>query len=223
MRIPKTKKIAQRKKSYEKRMVQICADDDDRRDLLLLTVELISHISAEEPFLMDRELKQKVIDKLLAKKVNDVEAVRLFNAARNQVTPFFASGQKLAQADSQLDSIAREAKKNLYKDRYIMTKEGPVSVGKEFDTNSAGVVIKAIKTKMDTLTKLQANVISAIKRTEDNNDGKTEFTIEDADREQLERLVAGDLIDHSDLIDKLLNHNEEQDAIPAFYEVIDEN
>ena len=76
---------------------------------------------------------------------------------------------------------------------------------------------------MDTLTKLQANVISAIKRTEDNNDGKTEFTIEDADREQLERLVAGDLIDHSDLIDKLLNHNEEQDAIPAFYEVIDEN
>ena len=39
----------------------------------------------------------------------------------------------------------------------------------------------------------------------------------------LERLVAGDLIDHSDLIDKLLNHNEEQDAIPAFYEVIDEN
>lgn len=215
MRIPKN-----RKKQYEKRMVALCSEDDDRRDLLLDTVERINRITEEQPFIKPKETKEAVVKYLMKQGVGDMEALRLYNAARNQMIPFFASGEKLAQADAQLDSIAREAQKNLYKDKYVATKEGPVLVGKEFDSNSASVVIKAVKGKMDTLLKAQSNVISAQRKEEEMSD-KKEFTIEDADREQLERLVAGDLMDHSDLVDKLLNQGQDDDVIPAFYEVID--
>jgi hypothetical protein len=209
---------ARRQKTYAKRITKLASQDDETNKLLMDIVAAINETTADNPYMKDKDLKKKIIKQFMKDGHDDLEIARLYEAASHQVIPFFSSGRKMAQADSILDTIAREAKENLIQDVY--DKNGN-PVGTRFDASVAGVVIKAVKAKMDTLTKMQGNVISAQSKHTQEKESKN-FEIEDADREQLEKLVAGDLIEHPEIVDKLLESSRENDTVQMFYEVTDD-
>ena len=208
---------ARRQKTYAKRITQLAAQDDETNDLLFDIVRTINEKTEANPFQTDKELKKQIIKEYTDKGFGDMMVLKLYEAASQQVIPFFSSGRKLAQADAQLDAIARKANANLFQKVY--DKEGN-PVGERFDASVAGVAVKAIKSKMDTLTKMQANVISAQAKNQEQTE-KQGFEIEDADREQLQKLVAGDLIEHPEIVDMLLEAARSKDDAQMFYEVID--
>ena len=211
MRVP-----SKREKQYGSRLLHLASQDDDRQEMLWQIILQMQNISENEPFLKPSELRQKTIKAIIDQGYDDIETTRMYDAAIHQAIPFFSTGEKLVQGDKQLDEIARIARKELYQQSF--DKEGN-PLGKRFDSNVANVVIKAVKSKLDILTKMQANVIAAQNKNQRHELGD-DFRIEDADREQLLKLVDGDLIDHPDLVAKLMNQKQEQE-IPAFYEVID--
>lgn len=215
------------KKSYSRKILKDLSKSDERSDQLLKTCELFNEVYAENPFATRKEVTNIVGKKLLNDNIVDsVEmANKLVTTARNLVVPFFASGEKIAQADAQLDHIAKVAKDNLFKPIY--TKDGD-KVDEVFDPAAAGACTNALKTKMDILLKSQKNVIDAQKETfKDPNKQSDDVVLQDAEREQLERFVASEMMEMPELtghIEHIIDKIEpDTDDSFKFHEVLSED
>jgi hypothetical protein len=77
---------------------------------------------------------------------------------------------------------------------------------------------------MNTLVKVQANLISA-QRESNNQQEQKDFNLQNAEIEQLERFVSGEIKDHPELIEKLLSKIDSKDNIEinSFHEEYKEN
>lgn len=210
-----------REKKYARRITKLAAEDPQKQELLFDIIKVMQEVAAAaaaaSKFLKPMELKKATIQTFIDQGYDSLEVSKYYDAAKHQVIPFFNSGEKTVETDSHLDAIVQVAKNNLFKKVY--NKDGDY-VGESFDSGAANIIIKASKTKMDSLLKSQANVISAQNKV-DTTEDKKDFQIEDADREQLERLIEGDLMEHPDLIEKLLQTEDNSKVIPAFYEVVE--
>jgi hypothetical protein len=131
------------------------------------------------------------------------------------------SGEKMLRTDALIDALILQAKDNLYETVY--SKEGD-AVGEKFSTSVMDSIIKAASLKMNTLVKVQANLISA-QRESNNQQEQKDFNLQNAEIEQLERFVSGEIKDHPELIEKLLSKIDSKDSIEinSFHEEYKEN
>jgi hypothetical protein len=164
-------------------------------------VRLIQSAWGDNPFGKESDIKQQVCGKYLSECGESAAKVsRWYYAAQHAVMPFLNSGEKMARADAQLDALAKIASDNLYDE------EG------QLRSDVMGACIKAITGKMGILTKVQSNLIAANKEKE-NKDGGEAFDLAKADRDQLERFVAGELMDNPEIVDRILGETSPDDAL----------
>ena len=184
----------------------------DSAEKILVVANYINIESACDPFASSIDIKQKVCQKVMSEmQVTDIMALKLYSAAANIVVPFLASGQEYVKMNAQLDALAQKAKDHLYKKQKTFDKEG-VLINEEvvFDPKVMDSIVKAIKVRSDNLTKTQGNIIKAMSSETSKGSSKNNgFEIEDAEREELERFIAGEINECPELINLLMESKEE--------------
>ena len=193
----------------------------DEQENVWLIVRLMETITSENPFIKPVELKKKVIKSATDNGLDSMLAERYYRSAQQIVVPFMNSGEKMLRTDALIDALILQAKDNLYETVY--SKEGD-AVGEKFSTSVMDSIIKAASLKMNTLVKVQANLISA-QRESNNQQEQKDFNLQNAEIEQLERFVSGEIKDHPELIEKLLSKIDSKDNIEinSFHEEYKEN
>jgi len=193
----------------------------DEQENVWLIVRLMETITSENPFIKPAELKKKVISASTDNGLDSMLAERYYRSAQQIVVPFMNSGEKMLRTDALIDALILQAKDNLYETVY--SKEGD-AVGEKFSTSVMDSIIKAASLKMNTLVKVQANLISA-QRESNNQQEQKDFNLQNAEIEQLERFVSGEIKDHPELIEKLLSKIDSKDSIEinSFHEEYKEN
>ncbi len=193
----------------------------DEQENVWLIVRLMETITSENPFIKPAELKKKVIKSATDNGLDSMLAERYYRSAQQIVVPFMNSGEKMLRTDALIDALILQAKDNLYETVY--SKEGD-ALGEKFSTSVMDSIIKAASLKMNTLVKVQANLISA-QRESNNQQEQKDFNLQNAEIEQLERFVSGEIKDHPELIEKLLSKIDSKDNIEinSFHEEYKEN
>lgn len=202
MRTPTNKKIANR--------IAKAAVQDQGAETLQEFAELIKEAYEAKPLAKIAEVKAYVIPKMIKTGMNQHDAAKYFKAANETILPYMNSGQKIAQADAQLDALSRLIQTTIDEGKhYLYDKEGNARL----DTNVVNAATKVIQTKMNTLTKLQQNLIAA---TKDQGAKETkDFDLENADREQLERYLAGEMMDNPEIIEMISKRLDKDKVIEA--------
>lgn len=187
------------------------AVEDQGGEILYAIAEEIQSVYDQKPFAKAHELKEVVIPKIMKEfKMNQLNAAKYFKAANETILPYMNSGRKVAQSDAQLDSLADLIQKTIKEGKhFIYDKEGNARL----DTNVINAATKIVQTKMNTLTKLQSNLISATK--DQGSKENKDFDIENADREQLERYLAGEMMDNPEIIEMITKRLEGDKVIEA--------
>ena len=98
------------------------ANSAEKTERLLQVVELIQNAYREDPFLSEKDVKQKVCEASEELGMSPIEANRNYNAASQVVIPFFNSGREYTKGISQLEHLANIAKDELFQEQY--NKEG---------------------------------------------------------------------------------------------------
>lgn len=205
---------AQQQKKLAKRITKLASNDDEQNRWLWRIVDTIKLESAKGEHSTDLALKNAVIDKIIKEGCDDIEAIKLYSSAANSVLPFLDSGSKYARVDGLLDSMASKAEK------FLITEDEEGN--EKLDVNVMNGITKILSVKMQSLTKLQQNLIAAQKEV-DNKQETNDLDITNLEREQLERLVSGELIDNPEVIEKVMQRTKNQrKALPNFHEGIDE-
>ncbi len=181
----------------------------DEQENVWLIVRLMETITSKNPFIKPAELKKKVISASTDNGLDSMLAERYYRSAQQIVVPFMNSGEKMLRTDALIDALILQAKDNLYETVY--SKEGD-ALGEKFSTSVMDSIIKAASLKMNTLVKVQANLISA-QRESNNQQEQKDFNLQNAEIEQLERFVSGEIKDHPELIEKLLSKIDSKDNI----------
>ena len=198
-----------RSNKYSNKILKIANQSPDEQENVWLIVRLMETITSENPFIKPAELKKKVIKSATDNGLDSMLAERYYRSAQQIVVPFMNSGEKILRTDALIDALILQAKDNLYETVY--SKEGE-AVGEKFSTSVMDSIIKAASLKMNTLVKVQANLISA-QRESNNQQEQKDFNLQNAEIEQLERFVSGEIKDHPELIEKLLSKIDSNDNI----------
>jgi hypothetical protein len=198
-----------RSNKYSNKILKIANQSPDEQENVWLIVRLMETITSENPFIKPAELKKKVIKSATDNGLDSMLAERYYRSAQQIVVPFMNSGEKILRTDALIDALILQAKDNLYETVY--SKEGE-AVGEKFSTSVMDSIIKAASLKMNTLVKVQANLISA-QRESNNQQEQKDFNLQNAEIEQLERFVSGEIKDHPELIEKLLSKIDSKDNI----------
>ena len=173
----------------------------EEHDHVLNMVRLIQTAWGDEPFGKESDIRQKVCAAYLEESRECASKVsRWYYAAQHAVMPFLNSGEKMARADAQLDALAEIASQNMYDEKG------------QLRSDVMGACIKAITGKMGILTKVQSNLIAANKEKDDKGGGEA-FDLAKADRDQLERFVAGELMDNPEIVDRILGESSPDGAL----------
>ena len=210
-----------RSNKYSNKILKMANQSPDEQENVWLIVRLMETITSENPFIKPAELKKKVIKSATDNGLDSMLAERYYRSAQQIVVPFMNSGEKILRTDALIDALILQAKDNLYETVY--SKEGD-AVGEKFSTSVMDSIIKAASLKMNTLVKVQANLISA-QRESNNQQEQKDFNLQNAEIEQLERFVSGEIKDHPELIEKLLSKIDSKDNIEinSFHEEYKEN
>jgi hypothetical protein len=210
-----------RSNKYSNKILKMANQSPDEQENVWLIVRLMETITSENPFIKPAELKKKVIKSATDNGLDSMLAERYYRSAQQIVVPFMNSGEKMLRTDALIDALILQAKDNLYETVY--SKEGD-AVGEKFSTSVMDSIIKAASLKMNTLVKVQANLISA-QRESNNQQEQKDFNLQNAEIEQLERFVSGEIKDHPELIEKLLSKIDSKDSIEinSFHEEYKEN
>jgi hypothetical protein len=155
----------------------------------------------DNPLITQKQLRNKTIQDAIDNGMDPMMAERYYRAASQVIIPFMNSGEKLLRADALIDGLIAQANKNLIVDVY--GKDGQV-VGTKFSADNMNAIVKALHVKLQTLTKVQHNLILAQKESQQTKEAK-DFELSHADTEQLERFVTGEIKDHPELIEKIFN------------------
>jgi hypothetical protein len=198
-----------RSNKYSNKILKMANQSPDEQENVWLIVRLMETITSENPFIKPAELKKKVIKSATDNGLDSMLAERYYRSAQQIVVPFMNSGEKMLRTDALIDALILQAKDNLYETVY--SKEGD-AVGEKFSTSVMDSIIKAASLKMNTLVKVQANLISA-QRESNNQQEQKDFNLQNAEIEQLERFVSGEIKDHPELIEKLLSKIDSKDNI----------
>lgn len=198
-----------RSNKYSNKILKIANQSPDEQENVWLIVRLMETITSENPFIKPAELKKKVIKSATDNGLDSMLAERYYRSAQQIEVPFMNSGEKMLRTDALIDALILQAKDNLYETVY--SKEGE-AVGEKFSTSVMDSIIKAASLKMNTLVKVQANLISA-QRESNNQQEQKDFNLQNAEIEQLERFVSGEIKDHPELIEKLLSKIDSKDSI----------
>jgi hypothetical protein len=210
-----------RSNKYSNKILKMANQSPDEQENVWLIVRLMETITSENPFIKPAELKKKVIKSATDNGLDSMLAERYYRSAQQIVVPFMNSGEKMLRTDALIDALILQAKDNLYETVY--SKEGD-ALGEKFSTSVMDSIIKAASLKMNTLVKVQANLISA-QRESNNQQEQKDFNLQNAEIEQLERFVSGEIKDHPELIEKLLSKIDSKDNIEinSFHEEYKEN
>lgn len=210
-----------RSNKYSNKILKMANQSPDEQENVWLIVRLMETITSENPFIKPAELKKKVIKSATDNGLDSMLAERYYRSAQQIVVPFMNSGEKMLRTDALIDALILQAKDNLYETVY--SKEGD-ALGEKFSTSVMDSIIKAASLKMNTLVKVQANLISA-QRESNNQQEQKDFNLQNAEIEQLERFVSGEIKDHPELIEKLLSKIDSKDSIEinSFHEEYKEN
>jgi hypothetical protein len=210
-----------RSNKYSNKILKMANQSPDEQENVWLIVRLMETITSENPFIKPAELKKKVISASTDNGLDSMLAERYYRSAQQIVVPFMNSGEKMLRTDALIDALILQAKDNLYETVY--SKEGN-ALGEKFSTSVMDSIIKAASLKMNTLVKVQANLISA-QRESNNQQEQKDFNLQNAEIEQLERFVSGEIKDHPELIEKLLSKIDSKDNIEinSFHEEYKEN
>jgi hypothetical protein len=210
-----------RSNKYSNKILKMANQSPDEQENVWLIVRLMETITSENPFIKPAELKKKVIKSATDNGLDSMLAERYYRSAQQNVVPFMNSGEKMLRTDALIDALILQAKDNLYETVY--SKEGD-ALGEKFSTSVMDSIIKAASLKMNTLVKVQANLISA-QRESNNQQEQKDFNLQNAEIEQLERFVSGEIKDHPELIEKLLSKIDSKDNIEinSFHEEYKEN
>jgi hypothetical protein len=198
-----------RSNKYSNKILKMANQSPDEQENVWLIVRLMETITSENPFIKPVELKKKVISASTDNGLDSMLAERYYRSAQQIVVPFMNSGEKMLRTDALIDALILQAKDNLYETVY--SKEGN-ALGEKFSTSVMDSIIKAASLKMNTLVKVQANLISA-QRENNNQQEQKDFNLQNAEIEQLERFVSGEIKDHPELIEKLLSKIDSKDNI----------
>lgn len=206
-----------RKDKYARKILAIASKDKEEQEKAWRFVDLINEVAAENPSLPPAKQNKIVLAKAIAEGCDEFTAERLLRAAQQTLIPFLDSGAKYARADALLDDLVEKANQHLMEEVY--DKDGNY-ITTRFSANNMNAITKALSIKMQSLTKIQSNLIMAQKESIDANAEQKEFDLEDAEREQLERFVAGELIDNADVIEMIMSRNETSNAVTVkkFYD-----
>ena len=176
----------------------------------------MEQVTAENPFISAPDLKAETVRRAIEAGINDMEAERIYRAASQVVVPFMKSGEIKLRADALIDGLVKQASNHMMEDVY--DRNGFV-IGQKFSSNNMNAITKALNVKLQTLTKIQSNLILAQKETADIKDTK-DFRISDADKDQLERFVGGEFIDNPEIVEMLISQSDNKEFIniKGFYE-----
>lgn len=200
--------MSEKNTELAKKILYHASKSPEQTEQIMLCAELITAAFNENPFAKKSEVQQKVCTSLEKDfKLKPYNIKRIYMAARDVVLPFLQSGEKIAQADAQLDHLAAEASKNLYQVQY--DKDGN-PIGEAFAPSVANAATQAIKTKMDILTKTQKNVLDAQKQAADAKKEERELNLGQANREQLENFLKQKLMANPELAAQMIKKKEEQ-------------
>lgn len=204
MRTPNKRQV-----NYSKRMLKLASQDDEDHQKVFLTIKLMEEETAKNPFIDSASLRSATIKRAIEEGMDDMEADRMYRAASQVVVPFLKSGEKILRSDALLDGLVKKAEAHLMEDVY--DKDGNV-VGERFSHNVMNAITKALSVKLQTLTKIQSNLISAQKESHDVKDDK-DFKISEADKAQLERFIGGELIENPEIVEMLISQSDNKDII----------
>ena len=189
-------------------VVQLAATTPKGRNEILIATDLVTKAYNDDPFATPAEVKQRVCQVLVDDLgISDIRAVQLYTGATNSMIPFLSSGEKIVQADAQLDNLMKIASKELY--RTLYDRNGN-AISEEFNFKVMDSITKAQKVKLDTLMKAQSNIILAQKQ---NHQEDKDFDLSSMERDQLERFVAGELVEHPDLVDNIIGRLEDKSNV----------
>ena len=190
-----------RSNTYSKKILKLAADSNSDQEQIWLIVRLMEANTEDNPLITQKQLRNKTIQDAIDNGMDPMMAERYYRAASQVIIPFMNSGEKLLRADALIDGLIAEANKNLIVDVY--DKDGQV-VGTKFSADNMNAIVKALHVKLQTLTKVQHNLILAQKESQQTKEAK-DFELSHADTEQLERFVTGEIKDHPELIEKIFN------------------
>lgn len=190
-----------RSNTYSKKILKLAAQDASDQEQVWLVVRLMEANTEQNPLISQRDLRNKTIQDAIDNGMDPMMAERYYRAASQVIIPFMNSGEKLLRADALIDGLVAQANKHLIVDVY--GKDGQI-VGTKFSADNMNAIIKALNVKLQTLTKVQHNLILAQKESQQAKEAK-DFELSHADTEQLERFVTGEIKDHPELIDKIFN------------------
>lgn len=200
--------MSERNTQLAKTLLYYASKSSEKTDQIMLCADLITAAFNEDPFATANQVKQKVctsLEKDFKLKPHNIR--QIYIAAQDVVLPFLASGQKIAQADAQLDKIAQEAAKNLY--QAVYDKQGNM-IDEVFSPATASAATSAIKTKMDILLRTQKNVLDAQKQAADQRREEKELNLGQANREQLQNFLKQKLMNNPELAIEMIKKKEEQ-------------
>ena len=210
--------MGEKRKSLSQKLLQIASKSEQSTDHVLTTADLITKAFNDDPFASTGQIRHKVCKCLVDDfKMHPNQALSYYHAAKDIVLPFMASGEKIAQADAQLDHIAAHAAKNLY--RTLYDSKGQILETEHFDSKNAVAAVSAIKVKADLLTKTQKNVIEAQKNASEEH-RERDLNLGQANREQLENFLKQKLLTNPELATQIIKKKEAETSVAdarAFY------
>lgn len=195
--------------SLAKKFLYHASRSEEQSKQIMLCAELITAAFNENPFATVNEVKQKVCTCLEKDfKLKPYNIKQIYTAAKDVVIPYMSSGEKIAQADAQLDYLAKEASKNLY--QMQIDKQTGAPMGEVFSPQVANSITQAIKTKADILLKAQKNVLDAQKQAQDSRKEDRDLNLGQANREQLQNFLKQKLMANPELAAEMIRKKEEQ-------------
>lgn len=202
-------RVPARANKYSKRITKLASSNNEDQVKLWRVIEIMESVTAKDCFVSSLNLKKQTMAIAIREGMGDLEADRLYRAASQVVMPFLKGGEKILRTDALIDGMIKEAKDNLYEAVYNDKGE---EVGRRFSANNMNAITKAVSLQLQTLTKVQSNLIAAQKEAKGGVDEK-DFDISEADKEQLERYVKGELMDNPEIVEMLIAQIEQKDII----------
>lgn len=199
-----------RKDKYARRILAVASQDREEQEKAWRFVDLINEVAVQNPAMIPRQQDKIVLAKAIEEGCEEMQAARYLRTARQVLIPFLDSGGTYTRATALLDSLVEKAHTHLMEEVY--DKDGN-SLGQRFSANNMNAITKALAVKLQTLTKIQSNLIMAQKESPGAGIENKDFDIEDAEREQLERFVSGELMENPEIIEMIINRNSSKNII----------